>query len=347
VGDGFRLLRAGQRRPAMVAGLLLGAAAIYGVVRPATLPEPREGPLVASIQPGFPQELKMRPMAARQRFDFSVKQSQALLAAEPPPDVLVWPETMWPWLIGEGRTADSEQAWAPLVASGRVQLVIGALWVHASVPERFSNSALLIDPQGRVTHRYDKEFLVPGGEAVPFGELMPAGFKSMVEGWIAASAGFVVDLLPGDTHEPLSVGGHPCGVTICFENAYGEPSRESVGAGAAFLLNLSNEAWFGSSAEHDHMELQSVLRAVETRRALFRSTNSGITCLVRPDGRKPDGDDRLVVGGADRAVAGTFVARVPLYDGLTPYVRWGEWIGWVALLASVIYLLRFRPQRLP
>jgi apolipoprotein N-acyltransferase len=120
-----------------------------------------------------------------------------------------------------------------------------------------------------------------------------------------------------------------------------------VKAGATFLLNLSNEAWFGTSAEHDHMELQSVLRAVETRRALFRACSSGISCLVRPDGRRPQGADRLVVGGSDRGVAGTFAARVPLYDGLTPYVRWGDWIGWVALAASALFLFRFKPKRLP
>jgi len=168
-----------------------------------------------------------------------------------------------------------------------------------------------------------------------------------VEEWIAGAAGFQIDLVPGTSHAPFLVGGVPCGVTICFENAYGRPSRESVKQGATFLLNLSNEAWFGTSAEFDQMELQSVLRAVETRRALFRSTNSGISCLVRPDGRRPAGADRLVVGGADRAVEGTLSAEIPLYDGLTPYVRWGDWIGWVALAASLLLLLRPGARRVP
>jgi apolipoprotein N-acyltransferase len=237
---------------------------------------------------------------------------------------------------------------APLFAGGRTQLMLGCLWVRTIDGQtRLSNHAQLYDASGHPTAGYDKEMLVPAGESIPFGGWMPAGFKRVVAGWIQSAAGFEADLLPGTTHAPLTVGGVPCGVTICFENAYGRPSRESVKAGATFLLNLSNEAWFGTSAEHDHMELQSVLRAVETRRALFRACSSGISCLVRPDGRRPQGADRLVVGGSDRGVAGTFAARVPLYDGLTPYVRWGDWIGWVALAASALFLFRFKPKRLP
>ena len=193
---------------------------------------------------------------------------------------------------------------------------------------------MAFDAEGRRSGRVDKSILVPGGETVPFKRWLPESLQRMEEDWIRGFAGWVVDLTPGEGLPLLDLAGRPYGVTICYENAYGDRGRRLVAAGAAFLVNLSNEAWFGTTTEFDQMELQSVLRAVETRRALFRSTNSGISCLVRPDGHPPAGGDRLVVDGHDRAVAGTFAARVPVYTGTTPYVRFGDWPGWLALLAA-------------
>jgi hypothetical protein len=111
---------------------------------------------------------------------------------------------------------------------------------------------------------------------------------------------------------------------------------------------MDAQGWFGSSTEFDHMELQSMLRAVETRRPLFRATNTGITSLVLPDGSRPEGPARLVVGGRDRAVGGVLVVDVPLVPldsaGLTPYVRWGDWPGWASLAGALLLLLRRRPR---
>jgi len=367
-GSAFLALRLGQRRGALGAGLLLAAAAVYGLVRPATLPEGRPGPRVAGVQPNIAQELKNNPTTAQQRYDRAMQLSLQALSAEPPPDVLVWPETMWPLPLGEGADDDvwypadadgpafgpreawrlAEPALAPLFRGGRTQAVLGVLW-RRKLDGRVwpSNSAVVFDREGRITSRHDKVILVPAGEAIPFGDLLPGGLRDLVEDWIAGAAGFKVDLLPGTGFGVHAVGGAPCGVTICFENAYGEPSREATAAGAQFLLNLSNEAWFGTSAEHDQMELQSILRAVETRRALFRSTNSGISCLVRPDGSRPSGSDRLEVGGRDRAVPGVLLAQVPLHDGLTPYVRWGDWPGWAAVAGALLLLVFRRPFRVP
>jgi apolipoprotein N-acyltransferase len=355
VAAGFRSASRRERRGSTAAGVLLLAAAAYGLLRPGTLDAPRPGPRLASIQPAFPQQLKIHPLTWEQIYAPCMQLSRLALAAQPPPDVLVWPETMWPLPLGDAAPeiqpgnpqSVSTKAMAPLLAGGK-QLVLGSLWWHAPDARglhRAANRALVFTPEGRITGVHDKVLLVPGGEAVPFGDLLPDGAREAVVDWIARTAGFVADLKPGTGYEPLEVGGVPCGVTICFENAYGEPGRESVRRGAAFLLNLSNEAWFGTSAEHDQMELHSVLRSVETRRALFRSTNSGITCLVRPDGHPPEGADRFTVDGVDRAVSGVFSAQVPLHDGLTLYVRWGEWIGWVGLLGTALLLFLHRPGR--
>src|SRR5690606_12034064 len=110
-----------------------------------------------------------------------------------------------------------------------------------------------------------------------------------------------------------------------YENVYPSYCARTVARGVDFLVNLSNEAWFGDSAEFDQMEVASRFRAIETRRALVRSTNSGISAIYDATGRclaRVEGPD-----GRDRAVAGHLAARVPIHGALTPFVRVGDVLG--------------------
>jgi apolipoprotein N-acyltransferase len=375
-GAALMLARQRHERGWRWAAAVLAAAAAYGLIRPATLEPPQPGPVLATVQPAFPQELKRSPASADERHQRMVEMSWEALRSGPAVDMLVWPETMWPWpTFGDGDAgaewfpgwgpADAEglhrETLGPLLADWRpprgsglmplgdraAALLLGTVWHFGEgvVAGRSANSAVLLDRSGRLLDRYDKHILVPAGETVPFGPWLPDWLRRQAEAWILSFAGWVPDLVPGPGPRILSLEGRPFGVTICFENAYGDHSRQMVAAGATFLVNLSNEAWFGTSTEFDHMELQSILRAVETRRALFRSTNSGISCLVRPDGRAPRGADRVERGGRDRAVAGILVAEIPLHGDWTLYRLWGDAWGWLCGLASLVLLVR-RP-RLP
>jgi apolipoprotein N-acyltransferase len=364
--------RAGQGGWRWAVGVLVAAGG-YGLVRPATLAEPTVGPRLVSIQPAFAQALKDSSTSKDERYRRSMSWSwQALQDTAPGdgagPDLLVWPETMWPYPIGEG---DPEDLWFtdftagdgmtierrllnPLQRGGEagdlaVPLLLGTVyrWLDQDGVLRRANSAILIDETGRRLDRYDKHILVPGGESIPYKRELPDWLAGKAEGWIADIAGFVADLEPGPGPSLMSLGEHRFGVTICYENAYGDYDRQFARLGAAFLVNISNEAWFGTSTEFDHMELQSVLRAVETRRALFRATNSGISCLVRPYGRRPTGADRLSVDGADRAVAGYFAATIPLHTDRTLYTWWGDLWGWICLLGAAGCLLLGDRYRLP
>jgi apolipoprotein N-acyltransferase len=343
--------------------LLPALGVVYGLVRPDTLAEPRPGPVLAAIQPAFPQHLKEDVEAADVRYERCLDLSdQALLGGEKV-DLLVWPETMWPFAMGEGEPGQEftrgfgvdyvKQAesrfLAPLLAGGPLgdraaRLLIGTPYFRIGPDGRVltSNSAVYFDRDGRRLGRYDKVILVPGGEAIPYARWLPAGLRRWAEGLIRSIAGFVVDLEPGPGVQLVELDGVRLGVTICFENAYGDFNRECVRQGADVLVNLSNEAWFGET-ELDDMELHSVLRAVETRRAVFRSTNSGISCLVRPDGRAPQGADRLVVDGRDRTVAGAFRARVPIHTDRTLYLWWGDRWAWACVIWALV--LAWRPAR--
>jgi apolipoprotein N-acyltransferase len=370
--------RAGQRRGVIAALAVLVLAAGYGLARPLTLAPPLPGPLLAGIQPAFPQRLKDDGARWEERYTRCMELSLAALRADPPIDLLAWPETMWPLPMGEGAPEDrwepdfgpaeaavlEAKALAPLTSAGALRerarpLLLGTQYQRLDEQRRLrsSNSAMLLDATGARLDRYDKVMLVPAGETVPLKAWLPAPLERAVEDWIHGFAGYVIDLLPGTGARtfvlPRAPGAAPAGepvvfgVTICFENAYGSYCREFVRQGAQFLVNLSNEAWFGTSTEFDQMELHSILRAVETRRALFRVTNSGISCLVRPDGRAPAGADRLVVDGRDRAVAGLFRAAVPRHVDGSLYVLTGDAFGWLCLLASAALVLRRRAPGVP
>jgi apolipoprotein N-acyltransferase len=373
------------------ASAVVAAGLLYGLVRPQTLSEPQPGPLLATIQPGFEQHLKDDPTSSRVRWDHCMALCAQVASRRPDPDLLVWPETMWPWrMILDGREAggmaarqqhpgngpgeadasepdggdeldrflaqeqrDSAppvEALASLFAEGSTHLLLGAAAQAPTDAAQLTdlrdapkiNTAAYHDPSGRFLGRYDKHILVPGGETIPLRSLMPEWFLVWLDRKVREMAGYLPDLTPGPGPRLLDLDGLSFGVTICFENAYGDYNRRLVARGARFLVNLSNEGWFGTSAEFDQMQLHSVLRAVETRRAIFRSTNTGISCLVRPDGSRPTGLDVLTVGGRDRAVAGSFTARVPLHQDGTLYVLIGDALGWLCLAAGAARALLVR-----
>lgn len=366
-----------QRKGARPAGLVVAAAIVYGLVRPATLEPGVPGPLLAAVQPGFPQRLKDDPARSEDRWRACFELTQQIAGLPgPAPDMLVFPETLWPWTLrvdGRGKVpgvpppapedaarlekllagdeavfADARAQLRQLFASRPPALLLGAaVYLLPSMhvdDARMHNSAFVFDADDRLLGRYDKVELVPGGEFLPLETWMPESWQVVYRDTVRDFAGFVPSVVPGPGPQVFDLGGEPYGVTICYENVYGDYTRKIVGEGARFLVNLSNEAWFGESVEFDHMELQSILRSVETRRAIFRATNSGVSCLQLPDGRPPEGTLRLAPGGDDRGVRGVFVARVPLHEGLTPYVVLGDWPGLVGLVSALVLLLRSRAR---
>jgi apolipoprotein N-acyltransferase len=124
----------------------------------------------------------------------------------------------------------------------------------------------------------------------------------------------------------------PFGVLICFEAIYAELARDLVRGGATFLVNVSSDAWFGTSAGLEQHFAMTVFRAVETRRALARVANGGITAVVGPSGRV------LTRFPVDVELAR--VARVPIRRDETPYTRVGDLFGALAAVAAAAALVR-------
>lgn len=167
--------------------------------------------------------------------------------------------------------------WSELVAEKQRPLVLNATG-QGTEDGIYHNSAFLFDGSGAIIHRYDKRNLVP------FGEYLPAG--ATLFGLSEALVREVGQFSPGPkTQRAAHLDDEQVGFLICYESIFSELSRQAVRSGARFLVNITNDMWFGdTAAPWQHLQM-AALRAVEVRKPLLRAANSGITAWVDSFGR--------------------------------------------------------------
>jgi apolipoprotein N-acyltransferase len=207
-------------------------------------------------------------------------------------------------------------------------IVFGALGHEGELrPGRYSyyNSAFLMEPGGLADYRYDKRYLVPFVERVPF---LPTEWFSALQYF----GGFGV----GQGWPLASVNGTDYGVLICYESTYPEGSRAFRRAGADVLLNITNDAWYGreplyarTTALWQH-PAHMVMRAIENRMGVARAANTGISLFVDPVGR--------VHNPTELFQADLHVDTVLTTDVLTFYTRFGDLTGNGAAVAALVLL---------
>lgn len=242
-----------------------------------TPPAPVDTASVAMIQGNIDQGLKWdEDMQSKILGTYLELSFKAL--ADHTPDLIVWPETAMPFYFQD--PSDLSTGARLGVARMRTPVLAGApAYSIPSGPDAppyvLHNRAYLLGASGETLAWYDKEHLVPFGEYVPLGKWLPFITK-LVPGQF--------EFRPGRNTAPLASGPMAMGVLICYEAIFPELAQNQVQRGANVLVNISNDAWFGrSSAPWQHLHL-SVLRAVEQNRAIIRSTNSGLSAFIAPDG---------------------------------------------------------------
>jgi len=243
------------------------------------------------------------------------------LTQQAPLDLVVWSETS---VMGARNETDYREQYLPITQALGAPAIIGGVLVR-EVPDAreyvFFNSALLSDRTGQICEscRYDKQYLLMFGEYLPFGEMFPVLHK-----WSPNSGRFT----PGQTLKPLPLNGHQIATFICYEDIIPSFVRSIVRAGDPDLLvNITNDAWFGDTTEPwIHLALAQ-LRAVEHRRFLVRSTNSGVSAFVDPVGRV------IAHTGTFREEA--IATEVAWLKATTPYELWGDAPWWLASAAIV------------
>lgn len=282
------------------------------------------------VQANIRQDLKMNP--ERQLEILTTYEDMSLDALrERGPGLVIWPETAVQYDVeGDGVTRFR----LARLLGGQGTLILGAVGQRTAPDGRWigsRNSLLAVAADGDVTAVYDKRRLVPFGEYLPASSLLARiGLRSLAAG----SARF----LPGDRAETLAPGVPPFSPLICYEIIFpGEVVNPS--ARPEWLLNISNDAWFGnSSGPHQHLA-QARLRAVEEGLPVVRSTPTGISAVIDPLGRVTA---RTTLG--ERTV---LTATVPPPMGETIYARRGDGLFFLLAAASLVIgaFTRFRSRR--
>jgi apolipoprotein N-acyltransferase len=247
------------------------------------------------------------------------------------PDLIIWPEGALPATANDVFGAGSPDAVAIARAVQPGQSLIMGLGRGVADPSapgggRYFNSLFVLTDEGgdglRVSTVYDKYRLVPFGEYLPAGSLLGAlGVRALTH--------MPLDFSPGPRPAPIDIPGAPrAQPLICYESLY--PGFTPGAAGRpGWIVNISNDAWFGrTSGPQQHLNLASY-RAIETGLPVVRSTPTGVSAMIDPWGRVV-GDQRL-----DPGESGVIDARLPRPAAVTVYGRVGDLLFWLAVLAGL------------
>jgi len=251
----------------------------------------------------------------------------SLLAKKHKPDLVVWPETATPFYFLRNVRL-SEMVKKGIHDTGTDFLIGSPSFNFGTNSVEYYNSAYLIGPGGNVYGKYDKAHLVPFGEYIPFKKWLPFLGK-MVEG--------VGDFNPGQKGHTIKWGDYRLGVQICYEIIFPDLSRDMIKNHASLLVNITNDAWYGrSSAPNQHFSM-TIFRAVENRRSIIRSANTGISGFIDPSGR--------VIASTELFKDATITRSVPMLEGMTFYSRFGDLFAMACLGITLIagfwgYLIR-------
>jgi apolipoprotein N-acyltransferase len=328
-----------RARPLLAAALPLCGAVTYGHLRGRQIDERAAAApsfSAAIVQANITSYDKLAAMngtfaAVSQILDAHFALSRQVIEMPPgPPDLIVWPETVYPTTFGAPRTPEAaafDDAIRGMVAATSVPLVLGAFEREGA--DEF-NAAFFLTPGagGQVAHRtYRKSILFPLTEHVP-------GWLDSE--WLRGALPWTGRWTPGPGPRVVDAalrGGAPIAVAplICYEVT--EPGYVAAGAatGADLLLTISNDAWFPDDAAPRLHAIIAAFRSIETRLPQLRATNSGISALITPTGEL-----EAATGFGERAAFRVQVPRMPRTATLV--VAWGDWPG-PASLALVAVLL--------
>jgi len=241
--------------------------------------------------------------------------------------LVVWPESSLPMNVSL-----KAKRWhiAGLNGVSKAEMVVGAVGVKTHTKEKYeiTNSAFLLSPELEVLGNYHKSHLVPFGEYAPLEEYIP--LKKIVSA--------IGSFLPGKDQEPLDARIGKVGVLICYEGVFPEITRQQVLRGAETLVNITNDAWYGfSSAAIQHLAFYK-FRAIENRRDIARSANTGISGLVKSTGEV----DNL----SDIFVDDTKWVKLSPNIKQSLYTKLGDWLIYICFALLWAMLIRAKFHRI-
>ena len=316
--------------------IALASMGAYGALRLASQPTRLvDSVKLRIVQPNLPQDAKFnygaRAEVMRKYLALSDRstgpQSQGVRDAT----ILIWPESAFPFFLA--READAMAQIANLLPQGTI-LITGAVRPPDSAPpgqpvNRAYNSVYVIDHDGTILSVYDKLHLVPFGEYLPFQSAMEQlGFSQITK----VQGGFI----PGTRRRPIELPHAPRMLPlICYEIVFpGDiASRDER---PAWIVNLTNDGWFGNSAgPYQHLQ-QARLRAVEEGLPIVRAANTGVSAVIDPLGR--------TIAELGLGAEGVLDAGLPAAIGPTLYSRTGDIPAALLVAACLAIVIRQRAR---
>lgn len=281
------------------------------------LPDYEKRVKVALIQGNIEQKIKWDAKFLGYSVDTYLEMSREVLPESP--DLIVWPETSIPcYLMYQKGYRDRVKR---LSDGLKIPLLVGSPdYIYGQNGEpRYYNAVFLFRPQLRDVQHYYKIQLVPFSEKIPFDEKLRI-LKRINLG--------EADFSPGRNLTLFDVGKGRFAALICFEAIFPDLVRKFVNRGADFLVNVTNDAWFGrTSGPFQHAGIAK-FRAVENRISMARCANTGISLFYDPYGRT------IVQTGL--FTRKSLIWELPLGRERTFYTRWGEWFPKLCVMITVI-----------
>ena len=322
-------------RPTLVALVALTAILAYGGLRLAQPVPPPGDQIVRIVQPGLRPDSEFSPENRDRIVDHYIALSQTDDTARQikldDVNMLVWPESAFPFIL---QRDPYELAKIGGMLPSRTHLVTGAareVDVPAGNGHRahsdYYNSILVVARGGGIVDSYDKVHLVPFGEYLPFDSLLRAvGLRNFV----AIPGGFEF----GDKHHALVVPGlPPASPLICYEAIFPGETIVPGGPRPAYLLNITNDGWFGlTSGPYQHFA-QARLRTIEEGLPMVRGAATGISAIIDPYGR--------VLQALALGPEGIIDAHLPAPAAPPPFAPFSLWLSIAAWIASLLFYLRF------
>lgn len=252
--------------------------------------------------------------------------------AEDGVDLVVWPEAAVPFFFQSdvtyrGRLLDLSQETKTPILFGSP-----AFWPRGGGVTLF-NRTYLLSPQATVVDSYDKMILTPFGEYVPFQDGLFFFVQKMVDG--------IGDFAPGSRPTVFTLPFGTFSVLVCYEGVFPELARDFVRRGAALLVNVTNDAWFGeTSAPYQHLVMEA-MRTVENRVPLVRAANTGISAIVGIDGD--------ITARTELSETTHLAGRLAWPRVTTVYTRYGDWfvfacLGSLPLVLGFVYVTSRRTR---
>jgi apolipoprotein N-acyltransferase len=313
--------------------LLLAAMGIFGAVRLSLQPTATVANVKLRImQPNLQQDVRFNYAAKAEVMQkylaLSDRASGPQSTGVRDATILIWPESAFPFFLT--READAMAQIADLLPKGTI-LITGSVRAPDLPPgariTRAYNSIYAIDHDGSVLSIYDKLHLVPFGEYLPFQDWMEKlGFVQLTK----VQGGFI----PGQRRRAMEIPDAPRALPlICYEAIFpGAVAARDDRPG--WIINLTNDGWFGiSTGPYQHLQ-QARLRAIEEGLPLVRAANTGISAVIDPSGR--------IVAQLGLGIEGVLDSSLPAAIAPTIYARAGDVPAAIIVVTALIFIIRRR-----